>query len=109
MPAVKLPDGTMAIVCTRGRRREACSYCKRSADRLCDYETRKETREAFNVDRQTSDGHLVVQGATVNVVTTTCSLPICARCTWRPAGTEQDFCRAHAPIARAALPAGDPA
>jgi hypothetical protein len=36
MPLVKLPDGTTAIVCTRGHR-QSCYVCGAPAPLLCDY------------------------------------------------------------------------
>ena len=36
MPLVTMPDGSMATVCTRGRR-QTCYICSRPAPLLCDY------------------------------------------------------------------------
>jgi hypothetical protein len=75
---VKLPDGGMALVCSRGRRSRPCRYCGRASSRLCD----------FPVLRGLHKG--------------TCDTPICERCTTRIAG-DGDLCRVHAPLWDAAL------
>ncbi len=74
----KMPDGTTAIVCTRGRTTRQCRYCTGAADRLCDYPVVRDGKRG------------------------TCDAPICSRCTTRIAG-DGDLCRAHAPLWDAAL------
>ena len=67
---VDLGGGSMAIVCSRGRR--ACSYCSSTSSRLCDYPV-KEHKSG------------------------TCDRPLCERCITRITG-DGDLCRAHAPL-----------
>ncbi len=66
---VTLPDGTGAIVCSRGPRRQRCA-CGKPATRLCDWKM-----------KATGSG--------------TCDAPICAACTTSPA-PEKDLCPTHA-------------
>lgn len=77
---VRMPDGTVATVCFRGRRKqppERCSACgKRWASRWCDYPVGKRGR--------------------------TCSAPLCERCAHQPASVASidrdsyDLCPMHA-------------
>jgi len=67
---VKLADGTAAIVCGGGRRRDKCSACGKPADLLCDWK---------------------VSGRRSG----TCDKPICRSCTHRPA-RGKDLCPKHA-------------
>jgi hypothetical protein len=69
---VDLGGGSMAIVCSRGRRARSCSYCSSTSSRLCDYPV-KEHKSGM------------------------CDRPLCERCTTRIAG-DGDLCRAHAPL-----------
>lgn len=71
---VTLPDGTAAIVCSRGPRRARCA-CGKPATRLCDWK---------------------VPGRRSG----TCDAPICASCATSPA-PDKDICPAHAPALRA--------
>lgn len=77
---VKLPGGAWGLVCSRGRRSAPCLYCGRASSRLCDF---KLTGEKAGK---------------------TCDKAMCDRCAYRPAGTEEDYCRAHAIAMREARP-----
>ena len=75
MPMVKLPDGTTAIVCSRGGGpRKACVVCGRGADLLCDFKL---------------TGPKAGQ---------TCDRALCAKHTHRPS-VGVDYCPAHAAMA----------
>ena len=69
---IKLSDGTHAILCARGRTRH-CTYCDRTATRLCDWELPNDK---------------------------TCDLPICPGCSTRVSdgkGPDKDYCSMHVP------------
>lgn len=70
---VDLGGGQRALVCTSGRRGRRCTYCRRPADRLCDARRKAGT----------------------------CDAPMCGGCSFRPAGTEDDYCRDHLPAGAA--------
>jgi len=91
MPCIpaRFPDGSSAIVCTRGRRPKPCVHCRQPSSRLCD----------FPVERNGKAG--------------TCDAALCARCTWAISG-DRDLCRAHVKEwagewGPAGRPLGDPA
>ncbi len=69
---INLGGGVTAIACSRGARRERCKCGSGFVSRLCDFELR---------------GSKAGQ---------TCSAKLCDRCSSRPAGTELDYCPAHA-------------
>jgi hypothetical protein len=60
-----------AIVCSRRPGRQKCKYCGYPSQRLCDYP---------------------LSGPKAGA---TCDVPMCGRCTFRPAGEEKDYCRPH--------------
>jgi hypothetical protein len=64
----KLPDGTVAILCNRGRRKPPppCSCCGRRSSRLCD----------FKIGRRR------------------CSKPLCTECAVH-VGEDLDYCPSH--------------
>lgn len=72
---IKLPDGTTAIACTRGRR-GTCSVpgCGRPSERLCDY-----LLAPFEVGKEPK----------------TCDAKLCSRCAVR-VGPNKDYCPPHA-------------
>ena len=70
------------IMCGRGRATgKRCQYCGAADSRLCDYPVRR-------------NGNL-----------TTCDVPMCGQCTFKPepdrrrVPTDEDYCRAHATMA----------
>ena len=71
MPAYKLPDGTMAFICTRGNRSKPCAICGRPHTKLCDYP---------------------LHGAKAGK---TCDRPLCERCAVHQE-PDVDFCPTHA-------------
>lgn len=69
--SVRLPNGAIAIVCSRGGRRlkaEPCSVCGKAAGRLCDFPTGKGR---------------------------TCDAPLCSSCSTKLSG-DRDLCPDHA-------------
>jgi hypothetical protein len=73
--SMPLPGLGPVIVCG-GRRAQRCTYCGASAERLCD----------SRVTRR--NGRLLKKPGT-------CDVPMCSACTFRPEGTEADYCRDH--------------
>jgi hypothetical protein len=84
MPCEKVdhlgPSGEVRATVCGGRRRRTCTYCTRAAEFLCDHQLSAGPRAGR-----------------------TCDAPVCDRCRYRPAGTELDYCRAHAPLGGAQL------
>ena len=83
--SVRLPDGTGATICSRGKRPIKCRSCGRPGDRLCDWKVPK---------RKSG----------------TCDDPICSRCSTSPA-PDKDLCPVHAEQFerwKAARATGDP-
>lgn len=74
--SVTLPDGSAAIVCSRGPRRQRCA-CGKPATRLCDWKVPATASEGGHATRAT------------------CDAPICASCSTSPA-PEKDLCPTHA-------------
>jgi len=68
---VKMPDGSTAIVCSRGRSSGTpCYVCGRPSSYLCDYPVTRGGKPA------------------------TCDKPMCARCR-NNVGPDRDYCNAH--------------
>ena len=68
-----LPDGAIAIVCSRRGKPSRCRYCGQPGGLLCDYPVER------NGER------------------TTCDTPLCRSCATKLSG-ERDLCRAHVPL-----------
>jgi len=85
---MKLKDGAMAIVCSRGSRSNAkpCYVCGQPSRFLCDYPVTK---------------RLVAKGPMEypNTTTGTCDKPMCERCR-NNVGENRDYCNAHFRLSR---------